>query len=100
MIEDATPHLYISALPFSMQDDQISMLPVMGMLLIPEKKRLGLLQEVKGVLYGHNGQVYSAAFSPDGSRIVSASADKTIRIWDAQTGTQIGQSLTGHADSV
>jgi hypothetical protein len=36
------------------------------------------------VLRGHDGFVYSAAFSPDGSRIVTASADKIARIWDAR----------------
>jgi WD40 repeat protein len=32
---------------------------------------------------GHDGPVLSAAFSPDGSRIVTASFDNTARIWDA-----------------
>ena len=40
----------------------------------------------------------SAAFSPDGSRIVTASVDKTARIWDAATGKEIAV-LRGH-DSV
>ena len=31
----------------------------------------------------HNGFVYSVAFSPDGSKIVSGSDDKTIKVWDA-----------------
>ena len=37
----------------------------------------------------------SAAFSPDGSRIVTASDDKTARIWDAATGKEIAV-LRGH----
>ena len=32
----------------------------------------------------------SAAFSPDGQRIVTASQDGTARVWDAASGGQIG----------
>ena len=30
----------------------------------------------------HSGWVMSVAFSPDGSKIVSGSRDKTIKVWD------------------
>lgn len=40
--------------------------------------------------------VKSVAFSPDGKRIVSGSYDYTIRIWDAETGSLIGQPLKCH----
>ena len=40
-------------------------------------------------------RVYSAAFSPDGSRIVTASWDKTARIWDAASAKEIAV-LRGH----
>ena len=40
--------------------------------------------------------MHSAAFSPDGTRIVTASHDKTARVWDAATGKPIGESLSGH----
>ena len=33
-------------------------------------------------LKGHSGSVLSVSFSPDGKRIVSGSADKTVKIWD------------------
>ena len=35
------------------------------------------------VLSGHGDGVWSAAWSPDGRRIVTTSADQTARIWDA-----------------
>jgi hypothetical protein len=48
---------------------------------------------------GHTNRVNSAAFSPDGHRVLTASPDKTARIWDADTGEPI-HTLTGHADGV
>ena len=41
----------------------------------------------------------SAAYSPDGSTIVTASADGTARIWNAATGEEL-QQLTGHTGGV
>ena len=35
---------------------------------------------------GTHRQVFSATFSPDGSRIVTASQDRTAKVWDAKSG--------------
>ncbi|KAF7970202.1 hypothetical protein HWV62_24790 [Athelia sp. TMB] len=48
------------------------------------------------VLQGHKGSVLSVAFSPDGSKIVSGSDDKTVRVWDVVTGQLAIPPLQGH----
>ncbi|KIL53895.1 hypothetical protein M378DRAFT_93416, partial [Amanita muscaria Koide BX008] len=39
-------------------------------------------------------------FSPDGKRIASGSHDKTICIWDVETGEQVTNPLKGHTGYV
>lgn len=51
-------------------------------------------------LRGHDGRIRSAAFSPDGRRIVTASEDQTARIWNARTGRAIGEPLSGHTKQI
>ena len=50
-------------------------------------------------LAGHSDSIMSIAFSPDGKRLASGSADKTIKVWDTQTGA-LKQTLTGHSNGV
>gem|GEM_PF-4575007 len=51
------------------------------------------------VLSGHSDTVRGAAYSPDGTHIVTASSDKTVRVWDAGSGKQL-IVLSGHGDTV
>ena len=47
---------------------------------------------------GHSGPVNSAAYSPDGKSIVTATrTNRTVRIWDAATGQELRQ-LIGHSE--
>ena len=57
------------------------------------------LDRVRAVLVGHTNWVNSAAWSPDGTRIATASKDNTARIWDAQSGAPLAV-LEGHKDSL
>ena len=41
------------------------------------------------VFKGHAGLVRSAAFAPDGRRLVTASADGSARLWDIGTGEEV-----------
>ena len=50
-------------------------------------------------LKGHTSWVRSAAFSEEGSRVVTASRDKTARIWRSDTGVLVAE-LKGHTDGV
>jgi hypothetical protein len=38
-------------------------------------------------LRGHKDNVWSAAFSHDGTRVVTASSDNTVRVWDVSWAT-------------
>ena len=51
------------------------------------------------VLEGHTNDVLSVVFSPDGSLLASGSWDKTIRMWDAETGALL-RTLEGHTEAV
>ncbi len=50
-------------------------------------------------LAGHTHWVNDVAFSPDGLRVATASADGTARVWDATSGKLV-HTLAGHSDWV
>jgi WD40 repeat protein len=50
-------------------------------------------------LPGHSWTVTGLAFAPDGKTLVSASWDKTLKLWQVETGAELAV-LKGHSDSV
>jgi WD40 repeat protein len=50
-------------------------------------------------LTGHTQSVNACAFSPDGKVIASGGKDKTVKLWDVNTGSEIA-TLLGHTDAV
>ncbi len=59
------------------------------------RQPLWLVAELKG----HGAGVTWVAFTPDGEKVLSASHDKTVRVWDWRK-SKCERVLKGHADSV
>ena len=102
MISQSTPHLYLSAVPFTPVN---SVIYVKYAMELPKSVKVASGQitswpRCQNILHGHTDCVASVAFSPDGKQIISGSHDKVIYIWNAETGEAVTMPLAGHTNAV
>ncbi|TQS32271.1 hypothetical protein Golomagni_07418, partial [Golovinomyces magnicellulatus] len=104
VIESYPLQIYISGLTFSptesiIQDIYRNKRPewILGM-SAAEDKWSACAQTMEGQA-GHSDWTTSVTFSPDGTQIASASADKTVKLWDTISG-RCAQTLEGHSDLI
>ena len=64
---------------------------------IPSQKALTVSQVTTA--FGHVDSVNTCAITPDGRHLVSGSYDRTLNIWNLQSGTCL-RTLEGHTDSI
>jgi WD40 repeat protein/tRNA A-37 threonylcarbamoyl transferase component Bud32 len=57
------------------------------------------VSSANSTLTGHLDTVWAVAIDPDGKTLISGGFDKTIKLWNLNTGKLL-QTLTGHADAV
>ena len=98
----SAPHTYISTRPFLPSQSPLSTM-FSSWFTKTIRQRVGnLLSWPARPLEwtGHTQPVTSMSFSPNGTRIATGSVDKTIRIWDAEFGTVVGEPITGHNGDV
>ena len=92
LIDKSTPHLYLSALPFSPSKSILARSLTAKFARIA-KVAVGQQSDWPRnlhVLHGHTDSVLSVAFSPlDGRHIASGSRDNMILLWDTQTDDQV-----------
>ncbi|KAF9002773.1 WD40-repeat-containing domain protein [Cyathus striatus] len=102
VMSQSVPHIYLSALPFAPSKSLVAnrYLPMYPGTLQLESGRFSDWPAILFVVEAHDETVNSVVFSPDGSLIASGSSDKTISIWDGQTGDLISGPFEGHEGSV
>ncbi|CCA76038.1 hypothetical protein PIIN_10038, partial [Serendipita indica DSM 11827] len=101
-LQESAAHIYISGIPFSPRKSHLHMDAAVKYTktLKVARGHAEAYPEPPQRLDGHDDSVMAVSFSPDGHRIVSSSSDKTVRLWDVETGQQLGKPLQGHTGSV
>ncbi len=61
--------------------------------------KLDTLEKERATAAGHARPAVSVLFSPDGTRLVSASTDRLVKLWDVESGRELA-TLSGHEGPV
>ncbi|KAI5891985.1 WD40 repeat-like protein [Schizophyllum commune H4-8] len=102
-MSESPPQVYVTGLLFAPVDSHVSRLyghRIVSPIDISgyEKEQEWPPSETLVIRAGSN--VYSVAYSTDGTQILAGLGNYTLRIWDAETGRQIGSAMRGHGDRV
>jgi WD40 repeat protein len=65
----------------------------------PRLRHAAVLSDAELTLEGHEAGIWACAVTPDGRRLISASRDKTLRVWDLHSGEMLAV-LRGHEEEV
>ncbi|EMD30703.1 hypothetical protein CERSUDRAFT_120339 [Gelatoporia subvermispora B] len=101
-IELSAPHIYLSVLPSLSPSSTIAKTLWPKFRNVPTYDVTGIHRSRGPLLQmsGHAGHVFSVAFSPEGTRVVSGSWDRAARLWDTRTGDLLMDPLEGHRKTV
>ncbi|KAF7971792.1 hypothetical protein HWV62_19925 [Athelia sp. TMB] len=101
-IAQSVPHIYLSALPFAPTESLVSKtyLPQYPSTAHLKAGKLDRWSAMLKTFEGHTNAVWAVAYSPDGKRIASASADRTIWVRDTETGEAVGAPFKGHTAAI
>ncbi|KIK58572.1 hypothetical protein GYMLUDRAFT_141365, partial [Collybiopsis luxurians FD-317 M1] len=99
-LNESTPHLYVSGCALLPSGSALRKIIHCEQFVKVRRGGDGVTWEKILHVIDIEQRASSVAYSPDGQYVVSGSKDKTVRIWNAETGLQVGEPLKGHTQAV